>query len=39
MEHRLQAAVSGVVDTVLIKPGQQVKSKQLLVNITVADAD
>ncbi|CAH0990551.1 Acetyl-/propionyl-coenzyme A carboxylase alpha chain [Sinobacterium norvegicum] len=39
MEHRLKAAVSGVVESISAQAGQQVKSKQLLVNIAVSDSE
>jgi len=33
MEHPLKANISGVIDTLLVKVGEQVKTRQLLATI------
>ena len=35
MEHQLKSMVDGVVEAINVEKGQQVKSKQILLNITV----
>lgn len=37
MQHQITAAVSGVVDAVAVKAGEQVKNRQVLLNIVAAD--
>jgi geranyl-CoA carboxylase alpha subunit len=39
MEHQLKAGIDGIVESISCEIGQQVKSKQLLATVTVADSE